>query len=156
MRIGNHKQAETKRLEAERERIRSEEAAKLQREHAAQAKAQQEAEAQAAATAQAAIAQASAAKTEAPQACADVLSAPSIKQHQSQQALAATETVATETLTLGQLNAILAPIKLDAAGLEELGIEFTKERGAVRLPANAVQQVITKMVSHLKDLLVKA
>ncbi|WP_019700426.1 YqaJ viral recombinase family protein [Paracidovorax oryzae] len=39
------------------------------------------------------------------------------------------------TITLGQINALLAPIKLDAAGLEALGFATTRVKAAVHLPA---------------------
>jgi len=39
------------------------------------------------------------------------------------------------TITLGQINTLLAPIKLDAAGLEALGFATTRVKAAVHLPA---------------------
>lgn len=40
-----------------------------------------------------------------------------------------------KTITLGQINARLAPIKLDAAGLEAMGFAVTRVKAAVHLPA---------------------
>lgn len=40
-----------------------------------------------------------------------------------------------DTVTLGRINTLLAPIKLDAAGLEALGFTFTRTKGAVHFPA---------------------
>ncbi len=39
------------------------------------------------------------------------------------------------TITLGQINTLLAPIKLDAAGLDALGFVTTRVKAAVHLPA---------------------
>lgn len=39
-----------------------------------------------------------------------------------------------DTVTLGRINTLLAPIKVDAAGLEALGFTFTRIKGAVHFP----------------------
>ena len=51
----------------------------------------------------------------------------------AQASAAATESG--DTITLGQINARLAPIKLDAAGLEALGFATTRIKAAVHFPA---------------------
>lgn len=50
-------------------------------------------------------------------------------------AQASAATVEGDTITLGRINALLAPIKLDAAGLEALGFAVTRVKAAVHLPA---------------------
>ncbi|RYF07988.1 MAG: endonuclease [Comamonadaceae bacterium] len=50
-------------------------------------------------------------------------------------AQASSATVEGDTITLGRINTLLAPIKLDAAGLEALGFTFTRIKGAVHFPA---------------------
>ncbi|GAA6119616.1 hypothetical protein [Acidovorax sp. FG27] len=50
-------------------------------------------------------------------------------------AQASAATVGGDTITLGRINALLAPIKLDAAGLEALGFAVTRLRAAVHFPA---------------------
>lgn len=139
-RIGQHKQAEARRLEAERERIRAEEAAKLQ--------------------AQAAINAAAATQKEAASAQQELVLAESTAETKVQSAQAAPEVAAKaegETLTLGQLNTILAPIKLDAAGLAELGFTPCKtEKSAKHYPAQALPAMVQAMIAHLQSVLVTA
>lgn len=139
-RIGQHKQAEAQRLEAERERIRAEEAAKLQ--------------------AQAAINAAAATQKEAASAQQEPVSAAPAAQSVVQRAQAAPEVAAKaegETLTLGQLNTILAPIKVDAAGLAELGFTPCKtEKSAKHYPAQALPAMVSAMMQHLQSVLVTA
>lgn len=50
-------------------------------------------------------------------------------------AQASAASVEGDTITLGRINTLLAPIKLDAAGLEALGFTFTRIKGAVHFPA---------------------
>ena len=139
-RIGQHKQAEAQRLEAERERIRAEEAAKLQ--------------------AQAAINAAAATQKEAASAQQEPASAEPASETKVQSAQAAPEVAAKaegETLTLGQLNTILAPIKVDAAGLAELGFTPCKtEKSAKHYPAQALPAMVQAMIAHLQSVLVTA
>ena len=139
-RIGQHKQAEAQRLEAERERIRAEEAAKLQ--------------------AQAAINAAAATQKEAASAQQEPVLAESTAETKVQSAQAAPEVAAKaegETLTLGQLNTILAPIKVDAAGLAELGFTPCKtEKSAKHYPAQALPAMVQAMIAHLQSVLVTA
>lgn len=140
LRISQHKQAEAQRLEAERERIRAEEAAKLQ--------------------AQAAINAAAATQKEAASAQQEPVLAESTAETKVQSAQAAPEVAAKaegETLTLGQLNTILAPIKVDAAGLAELGFTPCKtEKSAKHYPAQALPAMVQAMIAHLQSVLVTA
>lgn len=151
-RIAEHDAKEAARLEAERERIRNEEAAKLQREAEAKARAetaelarqQDEARAQlrredqarmladanAAAAAQAAIAQA-AAPAPAPPA-----------QQQPDDG---------ERINLGAINAHFAPIKLDAAGLAMLGFEpVATAQGAKLYHAHYLHAIRITLMRHLQ------
>lgn len=140
-RIGQHKQAEAQRLEAERERIRAEEAAKLQ--------------------AQAAINAAAAAQKEAASAQQEPVSAAPAAETKVQSAQAAPEVAAKaegETLTLGQINTLLAPIKVDAAGLAELGFEARKveKSTAKHYAACDLPAMVQAMIAHLQSVLVTA
>lgn len=139
LRISQHKQAEAQRLEAERERIRAEEAAKLQ--------------------AQAAINAAAATQKEAASAQQEPVSAAPAAETKFQSAQAAPEVAAKaegETLTLGQLNTILAPIKVDAAGLAELGFEARKveKSTAKHYAACDLPAMVQAMIAHLQSVLV--
>lgn len=141
LRISQHKQAEAQRLEAERERIRAEEAAKLQ--------------------AQAAINAAAATQKEAASAQQEPVSAAPAAQSVVQRAQDAPEVAAKaegETLTLGQLNTILAPIKVDAAGLAELGFEARKveKSTAKHYAACDLPAMVQAMIAHLQSVLVTA
>lgn len=141
LRISQHKQAEAQRLEAERERIRAEEAAKLQ--------------------AQAVIDAAAATQKEAASAQQEPVSAAPAAQSVVQHAQAAPEVAAKaegETLTLGQLNTILAPIKVDAAGLAELGFEARKveKSTAKHYAACDLPAMVQAMIAHLQSVLVTA
>lgn len=140
-RIGQHKQAEAQRLEAERERIRAEEAAKLQ--------------------AQAAINAAAATQKEAASAQQEPVSAAPAAETKVQSAQAAPEVAAKadgETLTLGQLNTLLTPIKVDAAGLAELGFEARKveKSTAKHYAASDLPAMVQAMIAHLQSVLVTA
>lgn len=140
LRINQHKQAEAQRLEAERERIRAEEAAKLQ--------------------AQAVIDAAAATQKEAASTQQEPVSAAPAAETKVQSAQAAPDVAAKadgETLTLGQLNTILAPIKVDAAGLAELGFTPCKtEKSAKHYPAQALPAMVSAMMQHLQSVLVTA
>ena len=141
LRINQHKQAEAQRLEAERERIRAEEAAKLQ--------------------AQAVIDAAAATQKEAASAQQEPVSAAPAAETKVQSAQAAPDVAAKaegETLTLGQLNTILAPIKVDAAGLAELGFEARKveKSTAKHYAACDLPAMVQAMIAHLQSVLVTA
>lgn len=138
LRISQHKQAEAQRLEAERERIRAEEAAKLQ--------------------AQAAINAAAATQKEAASAQQEPVSAAPAAETKVQSAQAAPEVAAKaegETLTLGQINTLLAPIKVDAAGLEQLGFAARKveKSTAKHYAASDLPAMLQAMVKHLNGVL---
>jgi putative phage-type endonuclease len=137
-RIGEHDAAEQARLDAERERIRREEQERADRE--AREKLQQQER-----DAQAAIAQAAKAETLHP-AVAEDLGGLVREQHaeavaglDAQQAIATAKAGpvpdAGETMTLGQLNARLYPIKLDASGIEALGFTTTRVKAALHFPS---------------------
>ena len=138
LRIGQHKQAEAARLEAERERIRAEEAAKLQ--------------------AQAAIE--TAAKTEAPSASPEPVSESKAPETVIQQAQAAHVNEPAhdgDTLTLGQINALIAPLKVDAAGLEQLGFMPSKTvKAAKHYRASSIPAMVQAMLTHLQGVLATA
>lgn len=141
LRINQHKQTEAQRLEAERERIRAEEAAKLQ--------------------AQAAINAAAATQKEAASAQQEPASAEPAAETKVQSAQAAPEVAAKaegETLTLGQLNTILAPIKVDTAGLADLGFEARKveKSTAKHYAACDLPAMVQAMIAHLQSVLVTA
>lgn len=141
LRISQHKQAEAQRLEAERERIRAEEAAKLQ--------------------AQAAINAAAATQKEAASTQQEPVSAAPAAQsvvHRAQDAPEVAAKAEGETLTLTQLNTILAPIKVDAAGLAELGFEARKveKSTAKHYAACDLPAMVQTMIAHLQSVLVTA
>lgn len=159
LRIGNHKQAEAVRLEAQREKIRAEEAARLEREAAA--KAQQDAEQerlriqQQAQQEQAEIAKAQQAGTLAAPVAQDLAGLVQDKAVEdvagidAQQAIAAAQTSAAaddgQTMTLGQLNARMESMglgKISAATLEHHGIPFTKERAAVQISSGNARRLM--------------
>jgi len=159
LRIGNHKQAEAVRLEAQREKIRAEEAARLEREAAA--KAQQDAEQerlriqQQAQQEQAEIAKAQQAGTLAAPVAQDLAGLVQDKAVEdvagidAQQAIAAAQTSAAaddgQTMTLGQLNARMESMglgKISAATLEHHGIQFTKERAAVQISSGNARRLM--------------
>lgn len=159
LRIGNHKQAEAARLEAQREKIRAEEAARLERE--AVAKAQQDAEQerlriqQQAQREQAEIAKAQQAGTLAAPVAQDLAGLVQDKAVEdvagidAQQAIAAAQTSAAaddgQTMTLGQLNARMESMglgKISAATLEHHGIQFTKERAAVQITSGNARRLM--------------
>lgn len=141
LRISQHKQAEAQRLEAERERIRAEEAAKLQ--------------------ARAVIDAAAATQKEAASAQQEPVSAAPAAETKVQSAQAAPEVAAKaegETLTLGQINTLLAPIKVDAAGLAELGFEARKveKSTAKHYLACDLPAMVQAMIARLQSVLVAA
>lgn len=159
LRIGNHKQAEAARLDKERERIRAEEAARLEREAAA--KAQQDAEQerlriqQQAQQEQAEIAKAQQAGTLAAPVAQDLAglvqdkAVEDVSGIDAQQAIAAAQTSAAaddgQTMTLGQLNARMESMglgKISAATLEHHGIPFTKERTAVQITSGNARRLM--------------
>lgn len=146
LRISNHKQAEAARLEKERERIRAEEAARLERETAAKAQAE------------AAIQAAAATQKEAVSAQPELVIATPVAETQAHRAQSATESAAKtegETLTLGQINTMIAPVKIDAAGMAELGFEARKVEKSVakHYAASDLPAMLQAMVKHLNGVL---
>lgn len=137
-RVTEHQAAEAARLEAERERIRAEEAAKLQ--------------------AQAAIE--TAAKTEAPSASPEPVAEAKAPETVIQQAQAAHVNESShdgDTLTLGQINSLIAPLKIDAAGLEQLGFMPSKTvKAAKHYQASSIPAMVQAMLTHLQGVLATA
>ncbi|WP_286999682.1 MULTISPECIES: lambda-exonuclease family protein [Comamonas] len=168
LRIGNHKQAEAARLEKELERIRAEEAARLEREAAA--KAQQDAEQerlriqQQAQQEQAAIAQAQQSGELAQPVAQDLKglvahkAAEDLAGVDAQEAITAAQASAAADsgplLTLGQLNTRMEGLglgKISAATLEHHGIAFSKERSAVQITeANARRLMLLLSLGYRK------
>ena len=137
-RVADHQAAETARLEAERERIRAEEAAKLQAQAAIEA----------------------AAKTEAPRASPETVAEAKAPETVIQQAQAAHVNEPAhdgDTLTLGQINSLIAPLKVDAAGLEQLGFMPSKTvKAAKHYQASSIPAMVQAMVTHLQGVLATA
>ena len=73
------------------------------------------------------------------------------------EAKASAAQVSGNTLTLGQLNALLAPIHIDAAGLAELG--FTPSatvKAAKHYPAGDVPRICQALIQRLQRLMAAA
>jgi len=145
MRKQQRADAEAKKLEAERERIRREEEAKAKREadrvialeREKVAKEQAEARAKAAAEHQAEFAERQKTiqadrKPEAPQ-------TPALIERATEEAM----------ITLGQVNALLAPVTLTSAGIASLGIVGTKDRAAVLYHTSDVPKICTALIRRL-------
>lgn len=152
LRIGNHKQQEATRLEAQREQIRKEEAAKLEREAAAaerkriEEQAQQEKEA---------IAQAQQAGTLAAPVADDLAGLVHDKAVEGMAGIDAKQAISTAKasaaaadtspiMTLGQVNTLLEAAglgKISAATLEHHSIPFTRERGAVQVTESSAKRL---------------
>ena len=126
------------RIAAERERIRAEEAAKLQAQAAIEAVA----------------------KTEAPRASPETVAEAKAPETVIQQAQAAhvNETAnGDDTLTLGQINSLIAPLKVDAAGLEQLGFTPAKTvKAAKHYQASSIPVMVQAMLTHLQGVLATA
>lgn len=140
--IANRVTAEQQRQEADRERIRREEQERADRE----SRAKLEADAR---DAQAAIAKAAQQNQIAAPVATDLSTLVTERRVEAvagidaRQIIGAAQASAAaapvidpdDTITLGQINARLSPIKLDAAGIEALGFTATKVRAAVHFPA---------------------
>ncbi|MGN7766955.1 lambda-exonuclease family protein [Stenotrophomonas sp. 22692] len=127
-RIAEHQQAEQARLDAEREKIREQEQAKAQEAAAA---------AQAAQVQQVLVAEAAPARTEA----ATTASAPSPSATQRQ----------VVRIKLGQIVDLIAPLKIDAEGLRQLGFEpVATERGSKLYEADQVDAMRAAMIRSLQ------
>ena len=122
----------------EKERIRAEDAAKLQ--------------------AQATIE--TAAKTEAPSAQPETVTEAKAPEAVIQQAQAAHVNEPAhdgDTLTLGQINSLIAPLKVDAAGLERLGFTPSKTvKAAKHYQASSIPAMVQAMLTHLQGVLATA
>ncbi|MGN1057212.1 MAG: YqaJ viral recombinase family protein [Comamonas sp.] len=165
-RIGQHKQAEAARLEAQREQIRKEEAERLEREAAAKAKAEadeaerkrRDDEALAAQQAKAVIDAAAVPKTVAISTQPEPVATKSAAEAETHAAQEATESVAKvegESLKLGQVNTMLKEQglgQISAETLETNGIAFIKERGAVLIQASDVHRLLIKMAMGMRKL----
>lgn len=152
-RIGNHRAAEAKRLEAERERIRAEEQDKAQAEAAQQERQRIEQQAQ---QEQAEIAQAQQTGTLAAPVANDLVglvadkAAEGVAGIDAQEAIAAAQTSAAAveegpSTTLGQLNTRMEASglgKISAATLEFHGIPFTKKQAAVHITAANARRLL--------------
>lgn len=57
-----------------------------------------------------------------------------------------------QTLTIGQLNMRLHPIKVDAASLIALGITTRQHRRAVHMAAAGFRSLCDKLLTHMTDL----
>ena len=144
LRIGNHKQQEAARLEAQREQIRKEEAAKLEREAQEAERKRIEDQVQ---QEKAAIAQAQQAGTLAAPVADDLAGLVQDKAVEGMAGIDAKQAISTAkasaaaadtspVMTLGQVNTLLEAAglgKISAATLEHHGIPFTRERGAVQV-----------------------
>lgn len=150
-RISEHKAAEEKRIEAERERIRTEELARIERE--------QEASRRAAAAVEAAKALAAAAVIP-PTVAAPAAPAPVVMLHgnlyvtQAQfdktYPVKAAESLPPPKLTLGLINKRLAPIQLTAEGLRTLGFEPAgRDRAAVLYHEADFLRICAALVNHI-------
>ncbi|HDS1228119.1 TPA: YqaJ viral recombinase family protein [Stenotrophomonas maltophilia] len=127
-RIAEHQQAEQARLDAEREKIREQEQAKAQE----AAAAAQSAQVQQVPVAEAAPAQAEAATT---------ASAPSTSATQRQ----------IVRIKLGQIVDLIAPLKIDAEGLRQLGFEpVATERGSKLYDADQIDAMRAAMIRSLQ------
>lgn len=125
-RIAEHQQAEQARLEAEREKIREQEQAKAQEAAAA---------AQAVQVPQVPVAE------EAPAQAAAAASAPSPSATQRQ----------VVRIKLGQIVDLIAPLKIDAEGLRQLGFEpMATERGSKLYDADQVDAMRAAMIRSLQ------
>ena len=62
-----------------------------------------------------------------------------------------------DTLTLGQINSLIAPLKVDAAGLEQLGFMPSKTvKAAKHYRASSIPAMVQAMLTHLQGVLATA
>ena len=62
-----------------------------------------------------------------------------------------------ETLTLGAINALLSPIRIDAAGLAELGFEpCATVKAAKHYPAADMPAICQALIHHLQGVMAEA
>lgn len=158
VRVNQRKEAEERRLAAERERIRAEEEAKAQR---AAREAQAEAERQAAAARAADQAKLDSERAELKR----QQEAVEAEQRRQREAAVIPETKTAEQpaaertpapaesaamVTLGQINAQLAPVQISAAGLTQIGIEpVGRKQSAVLYRESDIARICAALVRHL-------
>lgn len=163
-RIGQHQQAEAKRMEAERERIRAEEQAKAQAQVAEQERQriQQQAQQEQAEIAQAqqvgelaapvATDLAGLVQDKAAEAVAGVDAQKVIGEAKASAAAADTG----ECLSLGQINTRLkesgVEVSISAATLDAHGIVYRKERGAVQVPVSQLRRLYLVLALGLQKM----
>lgn len=141
-RIAEHQQAEQARLDAERERIRKEEEARAQKKAAEDTAAAAEQSAQAARPA--AAEPVAAATPPAP-----VRTAPTAVASAPAPSAAPREVV---KIKLGQVVDLIAPLKIDAEGLRQLGFEpVSTERGSKLYDASQIDAMRGAMIRHLQQ-----
>lgn len=142
-RVEQHKAAETKKLEAERERIRQEEADKAKAD--AQAKIDRIREAAQAAPGPDKPEE----RRPTPLHGAHGAIAYDADGHKPQPA----SPDEPATLTLGDINARLAPLNLSAAGLAELGVQHTATRKAAKLYRESdFERICAAIISHINEI----
>ncbi len=161
-RIAAHKDAEAKRLEAEREKIRREEEAKARAEAERvaqaereriraeeQAKAHEAAEAERARLRAEAEAREQAMQADAAKRAAELKALADVK-HEPAPQFAQPQADTGAKITLGQINQRLSPIALSVAGLAQLGIQPAgKDRAAVLYLESDVARICSVLIRHL-------
>lgn len=157
MRINARRDAEERRLSAERERISAEEQDKAQREAEAKAKAEREAVEESRQQAQQLVPSVFERINEA-QGSGAIM--PDLAEDLRETTASVSASLALEsaasaecngkTITLGHINARLAPIQISAAGLAELGIQpVGRDRSAVLFRESDVGRICTALIRHL-------
>lgn len=161
LRITQHQQAEAKRLEAERERIRQEEQARADREAreklAAEARAAQVEIAKAAQQGELAQPLAADLGNLVAERRAEGVSAIDARQAISAAQASASAADTGETLTLGQLNTLLSPIAISAAGLSDLGFNpCATVKAAKHYPAASLPAICLALIQRLRGVMAEA
>lgn len=147
-RISQHQQAEQERLNAEREKIRKEEEARAQKAAADAAAAEQAAQAAKTAAPEQQPEPVASAPAAAP-APAPVRSAPTAVASAPAPSAAPREVV---KIKLGQVVDLIAPLKIDAEGLRQLGFEpVSTERGSKLYDASQIDAMRGAMIRHLQQ-----
>jgi predicted phage-related endonuclease len=155
LRITQHQQREAAKLEAERQRIRAEE------ERKAREAAEREAEAERARirAEEQHKAQMEAAQAEAAKAGAALLQQAKEQADSLVQTARAIDREADtcETLTLGAINALLSPIRIDAAGLAEIGFSpCATVKAAKHYPAADMPAICQALIARLQYVMAEA
>lgn len=148
MRANARREAEAKRLEDEREKIRAEEQAKAQREANEAAKREAEAKAQ---QELASAKESSDGADLSPEAQSLNEKEGAARFHGSHRTPPKEPAADNgKTITLGQINALLAPVSVTRAGIASLGIEPAgQERSAVLYRESDVSRICTALIEHL-------